>query len=95
LNCFSNISGSGIQRLLRHAIHLHNQRQNVLREVLLNRIERIEKCFDRLLSQNLDSPDERRLQRCYRKYRDAPFIFLYRTDVAQPIMSVSDYCDLR
>ena len=71
-----------MQSLFRYAIHLHNQRQNLSTEVFLNRIERIEKCFDRLLNQNLDSPEARRLQRRYQKYRDAIFVFLYRTDVS-------------
>lgn len=78
-----------VQRLFRYAIHLHNQRQNLPAEVFLNRIERIEKCFDRLLSQSLDSPDERRLQHRYQKYRDALFVFLYRTDVS-PTNNVSE-----
>jgi transposase len=78
-----------VQNLFRYAIHLHNQRQNVPREVFLNRIERIEKRFDRILSQNLDSPDERRLQRRYQKYRDAIFVFLHRTDVS-PTNNVSE-----
>jgi transposase len=78
-----------VQRLLRYAIHLHNQRQNLAAEVFSDRVERIEKCFDRLLNQNLDSPDERRLQRRYRKYRDALFVFLYRTDVS-PTNNISE-----
>jgi len=71
-----------VQSLFRYAIHLHNQRQNLPAEVFSNRIERIEKCFDRLLHQNLDPPEARRLQNRYRKYRDAIFVFLHRTDVS-------------
>lgn len=78
-----------VQRLLRYAIHLHNQRQNLSAEIFSNRLERIEKCFDRLISQNLDPPEARRLQRRYRKYRDAIFVFLYRTDVS-PTNNVSE-----
>jgi transposase len=78
-----------VQSLFRYAIHLHNQRQNLPAEVFSNRVERIEKCFDRLLNQNLDPPDACRLQRRYRKYRDAIFVFLYRTDVS-PTNNISE-----
>jgi transposase len=78
-----------VQSLFRYAIHLHNQRQNLPSAVFSNRIERIEKCFDRLLNLELDPPDARRLQRRYRKYRDAIFVFLYRTDVS-PTNNVSE-----
>jgi transposase len=78
-----------VQRLFRYAIHLHNQRQNLPTEVFSNRIERIEKRFDHLLNQNLAPPEARRLQRRYRKYRDAIFVFLYRTDVS-PTNNVSE-----
>jgi transposase len=71
-----------VQKLFRYAIHLHNQRQNLPAEVFSNRIERIERCLDHLLNQNLETPEARRLQRRYRKYRDAIFVFLYRTDVS-------------
>jgi len=78
-----------VQRLFRYAIHLHNQRQNLPAEIFSNRVERLEKCFDRLLNQNLDPPDACRLQRRYRKYREAIFVFLYRTDVS-PTNNVSE-----
>jgi transposase len=78
-----------LQSLFRYAIHLHNQRKNLPTEVFSNRIQRIEKCFDRLLNQNLDPPEARRLQRRYQKYRDAIFVFLYRTDVS-PTNNVSE-----
>jgi transposase len=78
-----------VQRLFRYAIHLHNQRKNLPDEVFSNRIVRIEKCFDRLLNQNLDPPEARRLQRRYQKYRDAIFPFLYRMDVS-PTNNVSE-----
>ena len=45
-------------------------------------MERIEKCFDRLINQNLDPPQACRLQRRYQKHRDAIFVFLYRMDVS-------------
>ena len=74
-----------VQRLFRYAIHLHNQRQNLSTEVFLNRVERIEKCFDPLLDQPLDPPDARR----YQKYRNAILVFLHRTDVC-PTNNVSE-----
>jgi len=78
-----------VQRLFRYAIHLHNQRQSLSEQTFLNRIERIEKCFDKLLNQDLDPPDARRLQRRYLKYRLAIFVFLYRTDVS-PTNNISE-----
>ena len=80
-----------LQRLFRYAIHLHHQRQTLSEQTFLNQIQRIEKCFDNLLNQNLDPPDARRLQRRYRKYRLAIFVFLYRTDVS-PTNNISERC---
>lgn len=70
-----------VQILFRYAIHLHHQRQTLSEKAFWNRVERIEKRFDKLLQQNLDPPQARRLQRRYQKYREALFVFLYRTDV--------------
>jgi transposase len=78
-----------VQLLFRYAIHLHNQRQQLPEDAFLKRVERIEKCFDRLLNQGLDPPDARRLQRRYQKYRLAIFVFLYRTDVS-PTNNISE-----
>lgn len=78
-----------VQFLFRYAIHLHNQRQQLSEQIFLNRIQRIEKCFDKLLNQSLDPPDARRLQRRYLKYRAAIFVFLSRTDVS-PTNNVSE-----
>lgn len=78
-----------VQRLFRYAIHLHNQRQQLSEDVFLNRIERVEKCFDKLLNQGLAPPDARRLQRRYQKYRLAIFVFLYRSDVS-PTNNISE-----
>ena len=64
-------------------------RMNAVENLVKHAQDGIEKCFDRMLSQNLDSPDERRLQRRYQKYRDALFVFLYRTDVS-PTNNVSE-----
>ena len=70
-----------IHLLFRYAILLHNQRQKIPEAEFLNRIERLECLFDELLNQMLDKPEPRRLQKRYRKYRQALFVFLYRTDV--------------
>ena len=78
-----------VQILFRYAIHLHNQRQKVPEPVFLSRAERIERLFDKLLNQTLDKPDMLRLQKRYRKYRAALFVFLDRTDVS-PTNNVSE-----
>ena len=78
-----------VQLLLRYAIYLHNQRQTLAEEAFVNRVERIEKRFDQLLKQTLDPPPARRLQRRYQKYREALFVFLYRTDVG-PTNNISE-----
>jgi transposase len=71
-----------VQLLLRYAIHLHHQREKLAEDAFVNRVARIERRFDQLLQQKLDPPEARRLQRRYQKYRDALFVFLYRTDVS-------------
>jgi len=71
-----------LRLLFQYAIDLHNHRQKIPETVFLNRIERIEHRFDQLLDQTLTHPEERRLQKRYRKYRQALFVFLYRTDVS-------------
>lgn len=71
-----------VQILFRYAIHLHHQRQTLSEAAFVNRVARLERRFDQLLQQNLDPPEARRLQRRYQKYRDAIFVFLYRTDVS-------------
>jgi len=78
-----------VQILLRYAIHLHNQRQTLSEATFLNRAARMERLFDQLLQQNLDPPAARRLQRRYQKYREALFVFLYRTDVS-PTNNISE-----
>ena len=70
-----------VQRLFRYAIHLHNHRHELSSLAYWNRVERIERCLDRLLAQGLDPPDACRLQRRYHKYRQALFVFMYREDV--------------
>ena len=71
-----------VQILFRYAIHLHHQRQKLSAAAFVNRVQRVERRFDHLLQQNLDPPEARRLQRRYQKYRDALFVFLYRTEVS-------------
>jgi transposase len=78
-----------VQVLFRYAIHLHHHRENLPTDDFTNRRQRIEHLFDRLLAQSLDLPDARRLQRRYLKYRNAVFLFLYRTDVG-PTNNVSE-----
>lgn len=70
-----------VQRLFRYAIQLHNHRDQLSSASYQNRVERIERCLDRLLAQGLNPPDACRLQRRYHKYRQALFVFLYREDV--------------
>lgn len=78
-----------VQILFRYAIHLYNQRQQLSNAVYVNRVERLEKRFDKLLNQNLEPPEARRLQRRYQKYREALFVFLDRTDVS-PTNNISE-----
>lgn len=78
-----------VQLLFRYAIHLHHQRQTLSEAPFVNRVERLERRFDQLLQQNLDPPEARRLQRRYQKYREALFVFLYRTDVS-PTNNISE-----
>jgi transposase len=70
-----------VQRLFRYAIHLHHHRDELTSTGYRERVERIERCLDRLLAQGLDPPDACRLQRRYHKYRHALFVFLHREDV--------------
>lgn len=71
-----------VHLIFQYAIHLHNHRQKIPETAFLNRVERLEHLFDQLLSRTLDEPEPRRLQKRYRKYREALFVFLYRTDVS-------------
>jgi len=78
-----------VHLLFRYAIHLYNHRHKVSETVFLNQVARIEARFDLLLNQTLHQPDPRRLQKRYQKYRQALFVFLYRTDV-NPTNNVSE-----
>jgi len=78
-----------VQILFRYAIHLHNHRHKVPETEFLSRLERVEHLFDKLLDRSLSQPDERRLQKRYRKYRQNLFVFLYPTDVS-PTNNISE-----
>ena len=71
-----------MQALFRYAIHIHNQRNNLSPPVYQAQIQRVEHICDWLLERTLDQPDEKRLLKRYRKYRDCLFVFLQRTDVS-------------
>jgi len=78
-----------VQALLRYAIHLHHQREILPAEIFSRKRQRIEGLFDKLLTRSLDQPEAQRLQRRYLKYREAVFLFLYRTDVS-PTNNISE-----
>jgi transposase len=78
-----------VQFLFRYAIHLHNHRQDLSAKTFLNRVKRLEIIFDKLLSQELDQPEARRLQRRYQKFRNALFVFLYHPEVS-PTNNISE-----
>jgi len=52
-------------------------------------VAHIERNCDRLLQQDLDPPEAKRLQRRYLKYRSSLFVFLHRTDV-EPTNNVAE-----
>jgi transposase len=78
-----------MQALFRAAIHLHHQRSQFLPEQYSTEIARLERLFDWLLQRSLSPPKAQRLQRRYQKYRQALFVFLYRTDV-EPTNNVAE-----
>ena len=78
-----------VQCLLRYAIHLHNHRQDIPAKTFSNRVKRLEKIFDKLLNQELEQPEARRLQRRYQKFRNAIFVFLHHPDVS-PTNNISE-----
>jgi transposase len=71
-----------MQALFRYAIHLHNQRDTLSPPEFQAQFERVEHICDWLLERKLNQPDEKRLLKRYRKYRDCLFVFLQRTDVS-------------
>jgi len=78
-----------MQALFRAAIHLHHQRSQFLPEQYSTEIARLERLCDWLLQRSLSPPKAQRLQRRYQKYRQALFVFLYRTDV-EPTNNVAE-----
>jgi transposase len=78
-----------MQALFRAAIHLHHQRAQFSPERFSAEIARIERLCDWLLQRSLSPPKAQKLQRRYQKYRQALFVFLYRTDV-EPTNNVAE-----
>jgi len=78
-----------MQALFRAAIHLHHQRAQFSPERFSAEIARIERLCNWLLQPSLSPPKAQKLQRRYQKYRQALFVFLYRTDV-EPTNNVAE-----
>lgn len=79
-----------MQVLFHSAIHLHHQRDQLSPDHFATQVARIERHCDRLLHRDLEqSPQAAKLQRRYRLYRQALFVFLYRTDV-EPTNNVAE-----
>jgi transposase len=78
-----------MQALFRAAIHLHHQRTQFSPQHFAAEIARIERLCDALLLHSLSPPKAQKLQRRYQKYRQALFVFLYRTDV-EPTNNVAE-----
>ncbi len=70
-----------MQVVFRSAVHLHNERDQLPPGEFNARMKRLEHLCDRLLERPPQHPDERRLIKRYRKYRDGLFVFLHRSDV--------------
>ena len=78
-----------MQALFRTAIHLHHQPTQLPPEQFSAEVARIERLCDWLLLRSLAPPEAQKLQRRYLKYRQALFVFLYRTDV-EPTNNVAE-----
>jgi transposase len=79
-----------MQVLFCSAIHLHHQRDQLSPDHFVAQVARIERHCDRLLQRDLAPyPQAAKLQRRYRLYRQALFVFLYRTDV-EPTNNVAE-----
>jgi transposase len=78
-----------MQALFRATIHLHHQRSQFSPERFSAEIARIERLCNWLLQRSLSPPNAQKLQRRYQKYRQALFVFLYRTDV-EPTNNVAE-----
>ena len=69
-----------MQALLRYAIHLHHQRDQMLPDQFQAQVARVERLCDWLIWRPLTHPEAQRLQRRYQKYRDCLFVSLWRMD---------------
>jgi transposase len=78
-----------MQALFRSAIHLHHERDQLPPGEFNRQRERLERIRDRLLERSLQYPDEKRLLKRYRKYRESLFVFLHRDDVP-PTNNISE-----
>jgi len=78
-----------MQALFRNAIHLHNQRDELLPEQYFAQVKRVERLCDWLIRRSVTQEKASRLQRRYQKYRDGLFVCLHRQDVS-PTNNVSE-----
>lgn len=78
-----------MRKLFQHAIHVHRHRSQAPPVQFERQVSHIEGNCDRLLQQDLDLPEAKRLQRRYLKYRSSLFVFLYRSDV-EPTNNVAE-----
>jgi transposase len=78
-----------VQSLMRYAIHLHHQRSQLEPLRFQQQVQRLECLLDRLLERALEPAEAQKLQKRYRKYRDAVFLFLHRSDV-EPTNNISE-----
>jgi transposase len=69
-----------MQTLFRRAIHLGNRREKMTANGYARQISILEKDLERLLRRKIRGVGRNLLER-YRKYREALFVFLHRTDV--------------
>jgi len=73
---------SRTQFLFRYAIHLHHQRERLPTDEFFGKVQQVERVLNRLLQRPCEQPQIHKLQHRYQKYRDAIFLFLYRSDVS-------------
>ena len=78
-----------MQVVLRSGVHLHNERNKLPPGEFEHQLQRLERICDQLLERPVEHPDEKRLMKRYRKYRDGLFVFLHRSDVP-PTNNISE-----
>jgi transposase len=78
-----------LRKLFRHAIQVHRQRHQMTPQQFEKQVVNIERTCDRLLQQDVDLPEAKRLQRRYIKYRACLFVFLHRSDV-EPTNNIAE-----